>query len=253
MDHHKKKIRIYILCHDDESFHQAHRNFKHFPWAVLHRIESTVFLESHFYAHVIPTLSLEGLDYVGTLAYKASDKINLQRLHKYLTYDIYNENTDPDIVSFYHQSTTRPMSFSQQAERSHPGILRILTLVIQAMDEEPSLIFSKQIKAFYGNYWMARPSWVNEYSIWLRNAMHHMVHHSQIKSLVNQNSGYMWKNKNHRIWTVFQRTYIPFHPFVAERLPCYFFFSRGVNHYQLGYNAPEKENNVVDNFFPLNR
>jgi hypothetical protein len=81
---------------------------------------------------------------------------------------------------------------------------------------------------------MAKPEWVIKYISFYKNVVYIMENNTNIKYLLYQNSNYHGKLLEYPeiLIKICGRPYYTFHPFIIERLVCFFFWVHGAKIYQ---------------------
>jgi hypothetical protein len=213
-------LKIYVICHNDESEQRAIKLTQDNPCAVPTRIRTTVFLETNFWNEYDGSSDTE---WVGTISYHADDKTSdpLGKLEKTIGEDI-------DVVGLYNPQPW--LSIAHHAVRFHPGLLQLLEIFLYKAGEtreDIAKLSSKELKPFYANFWVARQEWARSYSDWLRRVLP-VANEAEVQKLLWLNSGYGYfseKSKKDGM-RIFGCPYYPMHPFLGERLPAYYFHTR---------------------------
>jgi hypothetical protein len=227
------KIRIYILCHDEYTQLEAINAFGHYEWATIINITTTHYLENIMYASVLQKHrnSWKDYDYVGTLAWRAPQKIGTLDMDAVIAniIRVRDSGHSCDVVSFAN-FIDKPLISHAQA--SHP---HFTSLWVELLDK---LGFSNveetcnsSIPAFYCNYWMARPQWMDAYISFFMRAKTILDTYEPIQERLWSNSTYVSKMSNEKCMQVFRRPWYPYHTFICERLPCFFFWKHGADIY----------------------
>ena len=214
------KILVYIICYNDHTEAEAKRRFRGQSWGRILRIDSTPYLESEVYNSHLLSLQREWLDadYVGTLAWRAHDKteINMEKIKGVL------QDAQPDVFAFL----LGTMQMLSQATTFHPNFGHNWLQLLSRMCYDERDCMHPDIPFFACNYWLARPRWMRAYISFFQNAK--MIIDNPRLPLHLE----MWKDAKYstslmspsRCLEVFGVPYFPFHPFVCERLPCFFFW-----------------------------
>lgn len=219
-------ILIYILYHNQESYTMATKFLK-FKWAKLRKIYSTKYFESIVFLYLDKNRD-EWINkkFVGFLTYNSYKKTRLFDI-EYLA----NEYSDYDIISF-NNSYHSPLLI--QAESDHPSFINIWEQILLLLNYDLLDILSLKIPLFYNNYWMAKPSWISKYIEFYINILYIMENNNKIKYLLYNNSNYKGKLLEYPsiLIKMCGRPYYTFHPFIIERLPCFFFWVNKAKIYQ---------------------
>jgi hypothetical protein len=94
------KICIYVLCHNEESKQSAITEYGNSKWAKIICIETTALLENIMYDKWLLEnhKDWKDADYVGTISWKASQKIKLPDMEKLANF---LDHVPHDIIPFY--------------------------------------------------------------------------------------------------------------------------------------------------------
>lgn len=213
------KIRIYVLCYDDETELKARQGYGSFAWATIVRIESTPILENVMYARVLEERRAEWVDcdYVGTLSWKALQKI------KPIEMDIIAMRLmleKPDLVVFAASKT----NLVGQAQTHHPRFKSLWIDWLGQLGYAPEVACDSSVLAFFYNYWMATPAWMTRYCAFFARAKAVLDTHAPIQDRLWSDSTYKKTISNSRCMEIYGKPYFPYHCFLYERLPCFFFW-----------------------------
>jgi hypothetical protein len=226
MNSNESDILIYILYHNQESFKLASKFLK-FKWAKLRKIYSTKYFESIIFLYLDKNRD-EWINkkFVGILTYNSYKKIKLFNVEmlaeKYSNYDIIPFNNYYKI----------PLLIN--SEYNHPSFINIWEQLLLSLNYDINDILSLKIPVFYNNYWMAKPEWIKKYIAFYKNVVYIMENNNNIKYLLYQNSKYKGKLLEYPeiLIKICGRPYYTFHPFIIERLVCFFFWIHNAKIYQ---------------------
>jgi hypothetical protein len=225
------KIIIYILCYDDTTEHIAKETFKEFDWARVYKLTN----QNHLFEGKFLSVDLFELydewkdaDYVGTLSYKAFEKINKE----YAIQKINNlESNLYDVLFLYLEDN----DLFHQHFQSGPIMRRIFrNMMAKTM---PKLISSSwwninypviNIKQYnFCNYFVTRPILMYQYiqffrTIWLPLLEQHPA--------VWNNALYGGKLKSEKLLELSngRAPHYTYHAFINERLLYGYFQSKNV-------------------------
>jgi hypothetical protein len=213
-------LKIFVLCYDDNSESIATQRYGNIKWCRIVRIESSVYLENYMYSEWLENHIDEwkDLDYVGTIAYKAHTKRglfpNIVSLYETV------KRKDIDVVSFMPGERT---SIPNHSERHHKGFTECWTKLLEEAGYSNTDIMNTGIPMFFCNYWFCKPVWMTKYISFFKRTKEIMDTNPQLKDLLSRNAQYRGMSTN-RCLTVFGVPHYTFHPFICERLPCFFFW-----------------------------
>lgn len=226
MNSDESDILIYILYHNQESFKMASLFLK-FKWAKLTKIYSTKYFESIIFLYLDKNRD-EWINkkFVGFLTYNSYKKVKLFDI-QYLAKKYYNY----DVIPFNNVYST-PLLIN--SEYHHPSFINIWEQILLSLNYNINDILSLKIPVFYNNYWMANPQWVLKYIEFYKNVVYIMENNMNIKYLLYQNSNYKGKLLEYPgiLIKICGRPYYTFHPFIIERIVCFFFWVNKAKIYQ---------------------
>lgn len=214
------KVVVYVLCYDDVSERVARDAFP-YPWARPLRIpESTVYMEGKAFADLLPALrhEWEDADYVGTLSYRAHSKIEVP-----LDLEAVCERSGADVVAL----APLTCNMLEQATVAHPRFLELWVPVLGALGFSEEQATHPDVPAFLCNYWVARPAWVLRYLDFYARAVRVLETRPDIQDVLWSDPGYVTKLPKDTLLRIYGKPYITYHPFVCERLACFFFWEQG--------------------------
>lgn len=218
---------IYVLAPTEEDLEKARENFKDFPWAVPIMIPTTFYLEGVMYTHILHRRrkEWEHADYVGTISHSAPGKLHdISAVYRTMRA---GSKEGAQVTAFLHRGD----SLVATAEKWHPGFLRIWAGSLRYLGFPMEQILNEEIPSFYCNYWAATPPVMKEYIQFFRTYVHTLDTLPIISDEVWNDASYSGRGldiagipSDHcmKIWGVPQ---YPFHPFILERLPCFFFWA----------------------------
>lgn len=213
-------VIIYVLCFDEQTKSIAEEHFGSLAWARVVKIESTYLFENI----VFDSWLLQNYDewkdarYVGTLSWKAPVKIGM------LDIDNLNEvadKYDPDLFTFYNTNDV----LVKRANSDHPNFEKLWTLWLSELGYSPALSLNPNIPVFVCNYWAAKPKIMKQYITFFRKAKQALssntLLHNDLWSDARYTSGLLSPDK---LMKLVNRNYYPYHAFLMERLPCFYFW-----------------------------
>lgn len=217
---------IYITYYDEHSYQRAMTNFGKYLWAKLVKLSdhNNLYLENEMYLNVLETRKEEWIncDFVGALSYKIFDKIGYFDIPS-----IISQNVDKDIITFY-----APIEYRKkllfQAMYCHPLFENIWTSLLALNGFRISTILSEDIDVFFCNYWVATPKWMKKYMEFQCIMKKTIEDNLGLQQLMMLDSQYY--SKPHSL-DLFGVPYYPYHPFVFERLICFFAYIHKLNIY----------------------
>lgn len=219
------KVLVYVVCHDDDSRAKAEAAWGAYPWARVTMLPAapatSVYMESAAFLTVLPDRRHEwqDADYVGVFSWRALQKIDLPP--NFL--DTLGRQ-DADVVAL--MPSLDPMLST--TVNSHPRFLQVWVPALLKLGFSPADATSQDMFAFMCNYWLATPAWMGAY-------MAFFVHVARVldtaadtdESLHDalwSDSTYPAKVSTEQLMRVYGKPHMPHHPFIAERMPCFFFW-----------------------------
>jgi len=226
----RKKDRnlVYVLANDRASYDTALEKYRDHAWARVIWIPTTILLESVMYHHILPSKikEWEHADYVGTVASTAHTKMDSMDLNGRIAEA---SGKHASLVAFMYR--TDPLV--QRAEKWHPGFASLWMTILERLGYHKDEILYPRIPSFYCNYWVCTPARMKDYIEFFKKVRHAMETIPEIQDQLWSDAKYLErgdeiaklsKDQCMRIWGV---PYYPFHPFLCERVPCFFFWHGG--------------------------
>lgn len=210
---------VYILSYNDETYNTSKVNFSKYKWAKPIKINSTIYLENIVYDSFLINNVDEWVnsDFVGTMSWKAYKKIKLPDLDSPES-DI--KINDTDVVAFFYLNR----NIFSHAVQCHGQNFKVLWMtLLSRMGYGEDEITNNNIKAFFGNYWMAKPNLMIEYLSFFSRAKKILNESDDIHDLMWSDSKYQSGLSEEHIYSIFNKPYFPLFVFVLERLPCFYF------------------------------
>ena len=165
--------------------------------------------------------------YVGLITYSIADKISV--------FD-FNElsQKDTDVISFNNYYLT---TMVKHAEVRHKNFIYIWKYILNKLGYDSNDCVSDDIPSYFNNYWMAKPEWMLKYIAFFNKAINIIENDDEISSYLYQNSNYNGKLPPNKLIEISGKPYYTFHPFIIERLPCFFFWHEKASLYQADAQA----------------
>jgi len=212
----KHDMRVYVLFHDDKS-KQIASSFDKYDWSVPYQLGKSIYMESAFLPYLASVQEdWEKKDYVGMITYNIMRK---QVIDQDIDMrEIVNASDGADFIAFYGLSVPNMVDY---AEDKHPGFKNIWVKLLTKMG------FSKEdidapISFFQCNCWMAKPEWMVMYLDFARRAMTILDEDQEIKALCYRDASYTSNLSEDQLMKIYGAPWYTFHPFIMERLPCFF-------------------------------
>lgn len=175
-------------------------------------IEPNRFFEGAMFRKELPG----DTDWIGHVAYSYPKKIPAYDFE-----DLIKKYEDYDII------TLMPglmHDFYQHAEMYHPGFLEIWARLLELMGFEDYRKLSKPTP-FYCNYWIAKRTWFDKYRTIALRAMKLLEEDPILNELAEKDSNYkgtLLRLPADKLIQISGKPYYTFHPFIIERLVCFF-------------------------------
>jgi hypothetical protein len=213
------KIRIYILCYNEQSYAYALRDYSNIEWAKIIYINSTVLFENIMYDSILLDNydDWKDFDYVGTISWKAGYKIRLPDINKLATF---LETNRFDVIPFYFIDA----NLINRTTYYHPKFRYLWIKILTKLGYSETQI-TKNIKAFYCNYWITTPILMLEYIKFFKKVKHCIDTYDEIHEDIWSDSHFNSSTllSPEKCLVTFGKPYYPYHPFIYERIPCFFF------------------------------
>ncbi|NBU16993.1 MAG: hypothetical protein EBS48_08270 [Actinobacteria bacterium] len=187
------------------------------------RIPNTVYRESVMYTDVLAQRRDEwkDVDYVGTLSWKALDKIGDVDIQDAVDAACRYGSRAPDVCAFF---TAPCQNLLAHAKGCHPRFLEIWVPLLQALGYDDRRIMDPGVPCFYGNYWAATPAWMDKY-------IEFFVRAKDVLDVGPSWQDALWSDScyhpGYSTRQVHGLPHLPYHSLVGERLPCFFFWAEG--------------------------
>lgn len=212
-----KTAIIYILCYDANTEAKARTTFGHHLWARIIQMPTTIYMENWMYfeyldAHVA---DWESYDYVGTLSWKAPQKMLIPDMNKLLTLA---EETNPDVLALF---SYPKKTLIEQATEANFETAWIRWL--QQLDYTDEASCDPTIQLFLCNYWLAKPQCMSAYIEFAKRARYVLDTYRPLRNLLWADSKFSYTISQEKCMHIYGRPYYPLHCFLMERLPCIFF------------------------------
>ena len=219
------KLAVYVLCFDDESEAAASEAFAPYEWAIVTRLPDDdpalgKYMEGYAYLRTLRDNRAEwrDADLVGVLSWRASLKIHVDLLAKAC-----EDSRGADVVAFMPSSD----NMLEQAARHHPRFLQVWVPLLLHLGHDARAIVRDDMPTFFCNYWLASPGWMDRFLDFYAAVRTALEELPSIQDALWSDPGYVSGLSGERCMRVYGRPYIPYHPFVCERLPCFFFHNEG--------------------------
>lgn len=213
----KKKITIiYILCVNQEKYNEAIERYYTYAWAkpiiILNQDYS---FENAFWKQLLDIKKeWENCEMVGTLAYSAYKKIDIELVDSIINKKLYVPNS---YYNFFDSNITIPNSNTD----THPHFNSIWNDLL------------KKLKLFHTtenccNYWMCKPILMENFIYWYLNKCLPVIlnnQHALDDANYNNNSLNPQTLKQEQLIKLWGKPYYPNFPFILERLNKSFFIT----------------------------
>lgn len=207
-----KDYQVHVCFHDDDNSVLSTQNVLYkYPWMIPFKLSSTKYFESEFFDRIEID---EHAKYIGMITYSILWK---PRIFKMNLKNIL-ENSHADVIAFNHL----PNDTLRKTDKDHPIFTRIWCRLIKKLfpDFEGDPL-DDSVKMFYNNYWVAKPNLFRRYQEVLKKAMVFLEEDPKVYEDAHYKSG---KLSSTQLEKINGKGYYTYHPFVIERLPCFFFW-----------------------------
>lgn len=213
---------VYVLCYDSASEEAARREFAEYEWATVTRVPEepglSKYMEGAAYLKTLHDNRAEWLDAdkVGVLSYRASSKIDVGLVRTACV-----ETQEMDVLALL--PSTNPLLVDTMLFQ--PRFLEVWVPLLLHMGFSASDAVHTGIPAFFCNYWLATPAWMDKFLGFFSSATEALDTLPDIQEALWSDSNYNSATVSaERCEQVYGRPYFPYHPFVCERLACFFFW-----------------------------
>lgn len=225
-------VIAYVLYHDQQSKRVA-SIFRKYKWAKFHKLGKDKYFESAFW----PSLQKRQIEwsdkkYVGLISYSIVTK---QNMLYFPMEKIVRDANGADVVAFY---KTSDHSLVAQAVRHHKQFVKVWTTLLGKMGYSNDVSLSRKIPFFPCNCWMAKPGWMRKFLKFAEQVRFLMENDEEIRKLVHLNCDYKGKISKNDLIKISGKPYYTCHPFIMERLPCFFFWVKGATIYSTNVGVP---------------
>lgn len=222
------KFLILVLYFDDASEACAVKWFGDQDGFRLTKIESTKVLENVAY-QTFADVENDDFDFLGTISYRAPEKgLTADGVRRRLAVAETTRATQKiDVVAF---QTPAPRGGLLAVARHYHGdvFVKVWHLVLSRLGYTDHDILTDDVRPYYCNYWVCSPKFMKRF-LTFQKRVFDVMEHSDISTLLSSDSHYEGKMSTERRKSVFGHSYYTLHPFVLERLSCFFFQREGAS------------------------
>lgn len=214
------RLVVYVLAYDEASTQAARAKFADCAWARVVTLPSdpvaNKYMEGAAFLSVLPARREEwqDADFVGTLSWKAHEKIGIPANFERVCAEVRHADVAALLPSTEHML--------MQAVRCHPRFLEVWVPLLQKMGYAPKDIVSIKIPSLYCNYWLASPAWMHKFLAFYARAVHLMETDEELQDALWDSACYNTELPPDRLLKIYGKPFVPYHPFVNERLVCAF-------------------------------
>lgn len=215
-------ILIYVLYHNDESYRMIGK-YKNYPYLQLTYIETTKYFDNIIFKYLLENKEQWiSKDYVGILAYSCENKLSMKidDIYENIINILYYHN-GCDLITFYNNGYL--------SNGFHGKIEQILDYVLSEFGFEYPVNYNI-IPAFYSNYWITRPIWMEKYIDFALRIIDKLddISDLYLQTLINSDGDYFTKQgpplSSEKLMQLIGFPYYPHNPFIIERIPSLFFW-----------------------------
>lgn len=223
------KIVCYVLCANADLLEESTERWKDHTYMRPILLPQTPYLENVMYVSELMTRrdEWEDAEWVGCVSSKVESKQPMVRRLR----DICVEATknDSDFIALLYRGDP----LISTAERWHPGFTRCWLAVWQAIGwNSTDMLLRDDIPAFYANYWLSKPAFVEEYCVQMRYTVQRIQTVPTLRELCYRDSSYSHRGIEiasippERCMELFGVAFYPMFIFVLERMICCFALAR---------------------------
>lgn len=216
------KCIVYILSYNEDTRGKGRDYFKDDIYRHI-TIQQQKYLENIMYLRTLDINEFEwaNADYVGTLSYKAPSKMQVPDIARRMR-ELDPKIDDVVVFSAYNENLL------DQAVWYHGQHFEIVWLyLLKKMGYTEAEALDPMILAYCCNYWMATPAWMRRYIAFFKKAHAIMEGDQKLSEMLHKDSMYHGGVPPEMCMELFGRPYYTYHPFVCERLSCFFFHRHG--------------------------
>jgi uncharacterized protein (DUF952 family) len=181
----------------------------------------------------------EDADYVGCLAYRAHEKIEVTHVPSVLSASNRAFGAAPpiDMCALFQFSPQRDgtvLSLVEQAGRWHRRFPELWALLHAHMGQivpaaEALELFSAStaphVPLFVCNYWVATPVWMKRYCAFMQGVKHLLDTIPYVQQALWSDAEYPGSLSAEQLLEISGQPHYTYHSFLCERLACFFFFA----------------------------
>lgn len=207
----EKKIIIYILCYNNDTYCNAVNYYSKYTWARPIILENKDYTFEHVFWNQLKTIKSEWIncDMVGTLSHKAHLKVNIDNINNIIVNKLYTPS------HYYHFArlninVLNPRSYGVS---SHPNFDKLYIELLKKFK------FYDTNECLY-TYFMSTPNLMITFIEWYLSICLPFIKEHPLSFIDSTYKGDVSKEK---LLENFGVPYYPLLPFVLERfIPCYF-------------------------------
>jgi hypothetical protein len=219
------RVVVYVLCYDDHSEARARDEYGVLPWARVLRLPTTTehnkYMEGQVFLGLLESLKheWEDADFVGTISWKASDKIDVPDMQ-----ELCQRAMDGQAISLFFLPEVT-VGYSVMA---HPRFLQVWVPLLTQMGYAVDDAVSPEFPLLAGNYWLTKPALMSQFCEFYKRAVQVLETHQPLQHALWSDSCYATHLTSDQCMEIYGRPYITHHPFVCERLAGFFFWKHQV-------------------------
>lgn len=233
---------IYVICHNDESQMKAQEieskinSVENCRSHVVRIQEHNILFESQIFNY-LDTCKEQWIneDYVGMVTYsiETKTKVDITELIRHIKAA---QNHGADIIPVYSLSFKKLkkdliISFAEALTIMHgPYILLAYKEILDALGYTEQEYFNEGIPSYFSNWWMVRPQYMEKYVEFFKRTLHVIEFNNKLSKYLYMNSYYTGNLPVDTLMKIGGKPYYTLHPFLFERLPCFFFYNLGIKH-----------------------
>ena len=214
------KVVVYILCYDAKSRASAEAEYGEHEWARILDLPpspNSKYMEGAAFLGLLQGREDEwkDADFVGTLSWKASGKISVVDMQQ-----LCQHAEHADVLALLPSGDP----LVNQAIQAHPRFLQVWIPTLMELGYSLSDAIHHEMPAFFCNYWLAKPTWLRRFLEFYTKAVQVLETHQPIQEALWSCPNYCTALPQETCMKIYEKPYIPYHPFVGERLACFYFW-----------------------------
>lgn len=235
-----KSVLLYIICHDHESAVKANdlsnriNNSKMFHAEIIMIEQYNKLFESQIFQY-FSDINIQKTwfryNFIGIITYslETKSKISLDQWMLQIENHINNKNTEFIALyklQFIKKKIQHTVSFIEAATIMHgPYFLLSYTEILNKLGYHETEYLDPNIPSYFCNWWLTKPIYMIQYVEFFKKCTAIIEFNNYINKYLLEHSYYTGTLSKDTLLKMTGKPYYTIHPFLFERLPCFFFHS----------------------------